>query len=177
VKEAGSPKQLFENLDLTPIHPILWTGLHTDSPRRLVEYDPEWDIKALLLHQLKQIPYVKDLVKCLMRNTYRDRTNVNEKRRAPFLQRAKVHYFFLSWQLNFFASARSSSEGKRPNLFICSSGVSLDILVSSALHSASFFLISSLIFLSFSFKGPSIYSGSVLLKYIYDSMGVNYSCM
>jgi hypothetical protein len=29
MKETGSPKVLFENLDLTPIHPILWNqGVH-----------------------------------------------------------------------------------------------------------------------------------------------------
>jgi len=35
-----------------------------------VEYDPEWDLKALLLRQLEQIRYVKDLVKRLNRNRY-----------------------------------------------------------------------------------------------------------
>ena len=59
---------MFENLDLTPIHPILWTGLHTEGPGRPVEYPPEWDLKALMLRQLLQIPYVKDLVKRLRRN-------------------------------------------------------------------------------------------------------------
>ena len=34
MKEGGSPKLLFENLDLTPIHPILWTGLHKEGPRK-----------------------------------------------------------------------------------------------------------------------------------------------
>ena len=61
---------LFENLDLTPIHSILWTGLHRDGPGRPVEYDPEWDLKALILRQILQIPYVKDLVKRLRRNPY-----------------------------------------------------------------------------------------------------------
>jgi len=70
MKEAGSPKLLFENLDLTPIHPILWRGLHAEGPGRPVEYDPEWDLKALMLRQLLQIPYVKDLVKRLKRNPY-----------------------------------------------------------------------------------------------------------
>jgi hypothetical protein len=68
MKETGSPKLLFENLDLTPIHPILWQGLHTEGPGRPVEYDPEWDLKALMLRQILQIPYVKDLVKRLKRN-------------------------------------------------------------------------------------------------------------
>ena len=62
-KEAGSPKLLFENLDLTPIHSILWTGLHTEGPGRPVIYRPEWDLRALMLRQLLQIPYVKDLAK------------------------------------------------------------------------------------------------------------------
>jgi hypothetical protein len=68
MKETGSPKLLFENLDLTPIHPILWLGLHTEGSGRQVEYAPEWDLKALMLRQLLQIPYVKDLVKRLKRN-------------------------------------------------------------------------------------------------------------
>ena len=70
MKGLGSPKILFENLDLTPIHPILWTDLHTEGPGRPVEYNPEWDLKALMLRQLLQIPYVKDLVKRLKRNPH-----------------------------------------------------------------------------------------------------------
>jgi hypothetical protein len=70
MKETGSPRLLFENLDLTPIQPILWTGLHREGPGRPVEYQPEWDLKALMLRQLLQIPYVKDLVKRLKRNPY-----------------------------------------------------------------------------------------------------------
>jgi len=68
MKGAGSPKLLFENLDLTPIHPTLWKDLHTEGPGRPVEYNPEWDLKALMLRQLLQIPYIKDLVKRLKRN-------------------------------------------------------------------------------------------------------------
>jgi bifunctional non-homologous end joining protein LigD len=30
-----------------------------------------WNLKALMLRQIEQIPYVKDLVKCLRRNTYK----------------------------------------------------------------------------------------------------------
>ena len=67
MKEVGSPKLLFENHDLTPIQPILWTSLHTEGPGRPVEYNPEWDLRALMLRQLEQIPYVKDLVKRLRR--------------------------------------------------------------------------------------------------------------
>jgi len=70
VKEVGSPKLLFENLDLTPIHTILWTSLHTEGPGRPVEYQPEWDLRALMIRQLEQIPYIKDLVKRLRRNRY-----------------------------------------------------------------------------------------------------------
>ncbi len=69
-KETGSPMLLFENVDLTPIHSILWTDLHTQGPGRPVEYNPEWDLKALMLRQLEQIPYVKDLVKRLRRTPY-----------------------------------------------------------------------------------------------------------
>jgi hypothetical protein len=65
VIKVGSPKILFENLDLTPIEDILWKDLHRYGPGRLVEYNPEWDIKALMLRQLLQIPYVKDLSKRL----------------------------------------------------------------------------------------------------------------
>ena len=81
MKEVGSPKQLFENLDLTPIQPTLWTGLHTTGLGRPVQYNPEWDLRALMLRQLLQIPYVKDLVKRLRRHPslrqacgYRDKT-------------------------------------------------------------------------------------------------------
>jgi hypothetical protein len=70
MKETGSPKLLFENLDLTPIQPTLWKNLHTEGPGRPVEYQPEWDLKALMLRQLIQIPYVKDLVKRLRRNPH-----------------------------------------------------------------------------------------------------------
>jgi len=70
MKEVGSPKLLFENLDLTPIQPILWTGLHTQGPGRPVEYNPVWDLRALMLRQLEQIPYIKDLVKRLRREPY-----------------------------------------------------------------------------------------------------------
>jgi hypothetical protein len=69
-KETGSPMLLFENVDLTPIHSTLWTDLHKDGPGRPVEYQPEWDIRALMLRQLEQIPYIKDLVKRLRRNPY-----------------------------------------------------------------------------------------------------------
>jgi hypothetical protein len=70
VKDTGSPKLLFENLDLTPIHHILWKNLHTDGPGRPVTYDPEWDLHALMLRQLLQIPYIKDLAKRLNRDSY-----------------------------------------------------------------------------------------------------------
>jgi len=56
--------------EFNPIHSILWTDLHTEGPGRPVEYNPEWDLRALLLRQLEQIPYVKDLVKRLRRNPY-----------------------------------------------------------------------------------------------------------
>ena len=68
MKGVGSPKLLFENLDLTPIQPTLWTNLHTEGSGRPVEYQLEWNLKALMLHQLEQVPYVKDLVKRLKRN-------------------------------------------------------------------------------------------------------------
>ena len=68
--KVGSPKLMFENLDLTPIHSILWTDLHTEGPGRPVVYNPEWDLRALMLRQLLQIPYIKDLSKRLRRDPY-----------------------------------------------------------------------------------------------------------
>jgi len=59
---------LFENLDLSPLHSILWKGLHLEGSGRPVEYNPECDLRALMLRQLEQIPYVKDLVKRLRRD-------------------------------------------------------------------------------------------------------------
>ena len=70
MKEVGSPKLLFENLDLTPLQPILWRNLHTEGPGRPVQYNPAWDLRALMIRQLEQIPYIKDLVKRLRRNRY-----------------------------------------------------------------------------------------------------------
>jgi hypothetical protein len=58
---------LFECLDLRPLHSILWKGLHVNGAGRRVKYDPECDLRALMLRQLEQIPYVKDLVKRLRR--------------------------------------------------------------------------------------------------------------
>jgi hypothetical protein len=68
MERSGSPVLLFENLDLTPLHSILWKDLHTEGSGRPVEYDPECDLRALMLRQIEQIPYVKDLVKRLGRN-------------------------------------------------------------------------------------------------------------
>jgi hypothetical protein len=58
---------LFECLDLTPLHSILWKGLHREGVGRPVKCNPECDLRALMLRQLEQIPYVKDLVKRLKR--------------------------------------------------------------------------------------------------------------
>jgi len=66
----GSPKLLFKHLDLTTIQPIPWTHLHRDGPGRPVEYNPERDLRALMLRQLLQIPYIKDLSKRLRREPY-----------------------------------------------------------------------------------------------------------
>jgi len=68
MQRSGSPTLLFENLDLSPIRSILWKDLHVEGAGRPVEYDPECDFRALMLRQLEQIPYVKDLVKRLNRN-------------------------------------------------------------------------------------------------------------
>jgi hypothetical protein len=67
MKRSGSPMLLFQSLDLRPLHPILWKNLHQDGAGRPVEYDPEFDLRALMLRQLEQIPYIKDLVKRLRR--------------------------------------------------------------------------------------------------------------
>ena len=58
---------LFANLDLRPLHSILWKDLHFEGAGRPIEYDPECDLRALMLRQLEQIPYIKDLVKRLNR--------------------------------------------------------------------------------------------------------------
>jgi len=68
MKRSGSPMLLFGNLDLSALHSILWKGLHREGSGRPVEYDPECDLRALMLRQLEQIPYVKDLVKRLRRS-------------------------------------------------------------------------------------------------------------
>ena len=70
MKEVGSPKLLFENLDLTSIQSILWKGLHRMGAGKPVVYDPVWDLRALMLRQILQIPYMKDLVKRLRRDLY-----------------------------------------------------------------------------------------------------------
>jgi hypothetical protein len=44
--------------------------LHFKGAGRPVEYDPECDLRALMLRQLEQIPYVKDLVKRLRRDEH-----------------------------------------------------------------------------------------------------------
>jgi len=59
---------LFGNLDLSSLHSILWKGLHLEGPGKPVVYNPECDLRALMLRQLEQIPYVKDLVKRLRRS-------------------------------------------------------------------------------------------------------------
>jgi len=66
----GSHKHLFKHLDLTPIQSILWTSLHKQGPGRPVQYNPECDLRDLMLRQLLQIPYIKDLVKRLRRDPY-----------------------------------------------------------------------------------------------------------
>jgi len=68
MERSGSPMLLFGSLDLKPLHSILWKDLHLEGAGRPVEYDPECDLRALMLRQLQQIPYVKDLVKQLRRN-------------------------------------------------------------------------------------------------------------
>ena len=69
MKRSGSPTLLFGNLDLKPLHSILWKNLHLEGGAgRPVEYNPECDFRALMLRQLEQIPYVKDLVKRLNRS-------------------------------------------------------------------------------------------------------------
>jgi hypothetical protein len=68
MQRSGSPTLLFENLDLSAVRSILWKDLHVEGAGRPVEYDPECDFRALMLRQLEQIPYVKDLVKRLNRN-------------------------------------------------------------------------------------------------------------
>jgi len=47
--------------------PPHWINLHKTGPGRPVQYNPEWDLKALILRQLEQIPDLRDLVKRLRR--------------------------------------------------------------------------------------------------------------
>src|SRR4030065_851522 len=68
MKRSGSPMLLFECLYLSPLHSILWKNLHLEGAGRPIEYDPECDLRALMLRQLEQIPYVKDLIKRLRRS-------------------------------------------------------------------------------------------------------------
>jgi len=69
MERVGSPTLLFQNLDLRPLQTILWKDLHIEGGvGRPVEYNPECDLRALMLRQLEQIPYVKDLVKRLNRS-------------------------------------------------------------------------------------------------------------
>jgi len=68
MEKSGSPKLLFANVDLKPLHSILWKDLHSEGAGRPIEYDPACDLRALMLRQLEQIPYVKDLVKRLNRS-------------------------------------------------------------------------------------------------------------
>jgi len=70
MKRSGSPVLLFENLDLGPLHSILWKGLHEQGTGRPVEYSPECDLRALMLRHLEQIPCMKDLVRRLRKNLY-----------------------------------------------------------------------------------------------------------
>ena len=70
MKKSGSPMLLFKNLDLSPLHSILWKGLHLEGPGKPVTYKPECDLRALMLRQLEQIPYMKDLVKRLRRYSF-----------------------------------------------------------------------------------------------------------
>src|SRR4030042_5473535 len=68
MKSPCSPMLLFKNWDLTAIRSILWKNLHLGGAGRPVEYNPECDLRALMLRQLEQIPYIKDLVKRLQRS-------------------------------------------------------------------------------------------------------------
>jgi len=68
MERSGSPTLLFGSLNLRPLHSILWKNLHLEGAGRPVEYEPECDLRALMLRQLEQILYIKDLVKRLKRN-------------------------------------------------------------------------------------------------------------
>ena len=68
MERVGSPTLLFQNLDLRPLQTILWSDLHSQGAGRPVKYNPECDLRALMLRQIEQIPYVKDLVKRLNRS-------------------------------------------------------------------------------------------------------------
>ena len=62
--KIGSPKLLFKHLDLTPIQPILWTGLHKTGPGRPPR-SPLGIFKALIVKQLRNIPSDRELYRRL----------------------------------------------------------------------------------------------------------------
>lgn len=64
---SGSLMLLSANLDLRPLHFILWKDLHFEGAVRPLEYSLYCTLRVLLLSQLEQIPYVKDSVKRLKR--------------------------------------------------------------------------------------------------------------
>ena len=74
---------LFESLDLKPLHSILWKDLHLKGAGRPVEYDPQCDLRALMLRQLQQIPYIKDLVKRLSRRNKDMRSACGYESKVP----------------------------------------------------------------------------------------------
>ena len=51
LQEGNEDLYRFENLNLTLIHPTFWTDLHEEGPGRPVEYQPECDLRALILRQ------------------------------------------------------------------------------------------------------------------------------
>ena len=71
---------LFESVDLRPLHFILWKDLHPEGAGRPVEYDPECDLRALMLRQLEQIPMMPQ------KNLTKNRPPHNEKCAVDLIQ-------------------------------------------------------------------------------------------
>ena len=83
MKETGSPKLLFENLDLTPIHTILWTDLHTEGPGRPPR-NPLGIFKALMTKRLRQIPSDRELYRRLWNDPLLRMICDIEERETPY---------------------------------------------------------------------------------------------
>lgn len=70
MKETGSPRTIIRELEFKSYPAYIVEGSASRGAEEAVKYNPESDLKALMLRQLEQIPYIKDWVKLLRRNLY-----------------------------------------------------------------------------------------------------------